>query len=246
MLVLELKNVSKKIKRKMIIDQISFRIDKGEICGFVGPNGSGKTTFIRMLTGLIRPTAGFIKINNENIVTHREAALINVGAIVENPIFFPYMSGRKNLINLGRITPTIREKELHRKVDEVLEKVGLEKRADDKVSTYSLGMKQRLGIAQALLGDPQIVILDEPTNGLDPMGIRMFRNIVKELNEQQNISFFISSHSLLELDKICSSWVFIHNGQLIWRGTSKQLKTNSNNVEDLFMELMDAKKVGLT
>ena len=244
-MLLELQGVSKKIKGKTIIDQLSFHLKKGEVCGFVGPNGSGKTTVFRMITGLIRPTSGVIKINGENVVKNKKAALMHVGAIVENPIFFPYMSGRKNLINLGRITPTIREKELHRKVEEVLEKVGLEKRADDKVSTYSLGMKQRLGIAQALLGDPQIVILDEPTNGLDPMGIRMFRNIVKELNERQNISFLISSHSLLELDKICNSWLFINEGELIWRGTANQVKTKSNNAEELYMELMDAKKVGL-
>jgi len=237
-MILELSEVTKKIRGRTIIEQMSFHIQEGEICGFVGPNGSGKTTLIRMLTGLIRPTSGTVKINNEDVFTNREAALTNVGAIVENPIFFPYMSGRKNLINLGRLTPTILEKELDRKVEKVLKKVGLEKRADDKVSTYSLGMKQRLGIAQALLGDPKIVILDEPTNGLDPMGIKMFREIVLRLNEEEKISFFISSHGLLELDKICNSWVFINEGKLIWRGTSEQLKSKSDNVEELFMDMM--------
>lgn len=237
-MILELSEVTKKIRGRTIIEQMSFHIQEGEICGFVGPNGSGKTTLIRMLTGLIRPTSGTVKINNEDVFTNREAALTNVGAIVENPIFFPYMSGRKNLINLGRLTSTILEKELDRKVEKVLKKVGLEKRADDKVSTYSLGMKQRLGIAQALLGDPKIVILDEPTNGLDPMGIKMFREIVLRLNEEEKISFFISSHGLLELDKICNSWVFINEGKLIWRGTSEQLKSKSDNVEELFMDMM--------
>lgn len=237
-MILELNGVTKKIRGRTIIEQMSFYIQEGEICGFVGPNGSGKTTLIRMLTGLICPTSGIVKVNGENVFENRKAALTNVGAIVENPIFFPYMSGRKNLINLGRLTPTISENELDRKVEKVLKKVELEKRADDKVGTYSLGMKQRLGIAQALLGDPKIVILDEPTNGLDPMGIKLFREIVIRLNKEENVSFFISSHGLLELDKICNAWVFINDGKLIWRGTSEQLKSKSDNVEEVFMQMI--------
>lgn len=237
-MILELNGVTKKIRGRTIIEQMTFHIQEGEICGFVGPNGSGKTTLIRMLTGLICPTSGIVKVNDENVFENRKAALTNVGAIVENPIFFPYMSGRKNLINLGRLTPTISENELDRKVEKVLKKVELEKRADDKVGTYSLGMKQRLGIAQALLGDPKIVILDEPTNGLDPMGIKLFREIVIRLNKEENISFFISSHGLLELDKICNAWVFINDGKLIWRGTSEQLKSKSDNVEEVFMQMI--------
>lgn len=240
MRVLELSEVSKKIKGRTVIDNVSFHMKKGEICGFVGPNGSGKTTLIRLLTGLIKPSSGVVKLNSKDVFISRDAALQNVGAIVETPIFFPYMSGKKNLENLGRLTPTIQAGELDERVEDVLEKVGLQKRGNDKVNTFSLGMKQRLGIAQALLGDPKLVILDEPTNGLDPIGIKQFRDIILRLNEVDRISFFISSHSLHELEVLCSSWVFINEGRLKWRGTTEELKRRSNNVEEVFIELMES------
>lgn len=237
-MVLEINEVTKKVKGRTLIDRLSFQIEEKEICGFVGPNGSGKTTLIRMIMGLIKPTSGTISINGISVRENREAALKHVGAIVETPIFFPYMSGRKNLMNLGRITMKTGGDELKKKVEEVLKVVGLESRADDKVGTYSLGMKQRLGIAQALLGDPSFIILDEPSNGLDPVGIQQLRKIILRLQQEKNITFFVSSHLIRELELICSSWVMISEGKLLWRGTTDGLKGRDKDLEEVFVEMM--------
>lgn len=237
-IVLEVKEVTKKVKGRTLINQLSFQIEEKEICGFVGPNGSGKTTLIRMIMGLIKPTSGEIFVNGSSVQKDRESALKHVGAIVESPIFFPYMSGRKNLMNLGRITIGTGGDILKKKVDEVLNIVGLGNRADDKVGTYSLGMKQRLGIAQALLGNPAFIILDEPSNGLDPVGIQQLRNIILQLQQEKNITFFISSHLIRELELICSSWVMINEGQLLWKGTTDGLKGKDKDLEEVFVEMM--------
>ena len=169
--VLFVDNLNKKIRRREIIKDVSFTVGKGDICGFIGPNGAGKTTIIRMLTSLVKPTSGQIQLNGYDVVTQRKEALQNLGAIVESPIFFSHMSGEEVLMNLALLIPNKTKSERLAKVLEVLEVVGLSDRKKDKVSTYSLGMKQRLGIAQALLNDPQIIILDEPANGLDPLGM---------------------------------------------------------------------------
>lgn len=157
--IIEVKNVSKKIKGKEIIDDISFNIEKGDIYGFVGPNGAGKTTMIRLLTGLIKPSFGKVSINGIDVNKDRPGALLNLGAIVECPIFFDYMTGREILKNLVRLHPNIPKGERDKRVEEVLNIVDLKLKENDKVSTYSLGMKQRLGIAQALLGKLEIIIL---------------------------------------------------------------------------------------
>jgi ABC-type multidrug transport system ATPase subunit len=235
------KNLNKNIGRRKIIQDLSFEVNKGDICGFLGPNGAGKTTTIRMITGLIKPTSGEITISGKNIVNNRGEALENLGAIVESPIFFPYMSGRKNLQNLARLNKGMERKKQLEKVEEVLEIVGLKDRAKDKVKTYSLGMKQRLGIAQALLNDPEIVILDEPANGLDPMGMKELRELIIMLNETKGITFFISSHLLDELQQVCNKLVLIKEGILIWTGTTKELikeSSNSGRLEDAFINIM--------
>ncbi|WP_459501745.1 ABC transporter ATP-binding protein [Bacillus sp. C1] len=238
--VLEVKDVTKRIKGRSLLNHMSFSVYKNEICGFVGPNGSGKTTLIRMIMGLIKPNEGEVLIHGVSVQKNREEALQYVGAIVESPIFFPYMSGRKNLRNLGRITLNSGGENLERKVEQVLKVVGLENRADDKVGTYSLGMKQRLGIAQALLGDPDFIILDEPSNGLDPVGIKQLRRIVLDLQREKGITFFISSHLIRELELMCDSWVMIRDGALIWRGTTEELKGNNKDLEDIFVEMMSS------
>ncbi|HFJ9447816.1 ABC transporter ATP-binding protein [Bacillus tropicus] len=237
-MVLEVKEVTKKVKDRTLIDHLSFQIEEKEICGFVGPNGSGKTTLIRMIMGLIKPTSGEIYINGSSVRENRGSALRHVGAIVESPIFFPYMSGRKNLINLGRITMKTSGDVLKKKVEEVLKIVGLESRANDSVGTYSLGMKQRLGIAQALLGDPTFIILDEPSNGLDPVGIQQLRKIILQLNKEKNITFFVSSHLIRELELICSSWIMINDGKLVWKGKTDGLRGNDKDLEEVFVEMM--------
>ncbi|MGY0374756.1 ABC transporter ATP-binding protein [Clostridium sp. JNZ J1-5] len=234
-------NLTKKIGGRTIINDLSFEIEEGDICGFLGPNGSGKTTTIRMITGLISPTKGEILISGNNVAKDRRTALIKLGAIVESPIFFPYMSGRKNLQNLARLNPNMTRKKQLGKVEEVLDIVGLQDRAKDKVKTYSLGMKQRLGIAQALLNNPDIVILDEPSNGLDPMGMRELRELVLKLQEEKGITFFISSHLLDELQQMCNKLIVIREGRLIWQGLTKELLAKShgsNRLEDAFVELM--------
>ncbi|GCD10714.1 ABC transporter ATP-binding protein [Clostridium tagluense] len=240
--VMEVKNVSKKIKGRTIIEDVSFEIKKGEICGFVGPNGAGKTTIIRLLTGLIKPNAGKLLINEIDVTKHRKQALVKLGAIVESPIFFNYMTGRDILINLVRLHPNIAKEERFNRVEEVLDIVNLSKRGNDKVSTYSLGMNQRLGIAQALLGKPEIIILDEPANGLDPLGMKELRELILKLNKEQGISFLVSSHLLDELQKICTKFVIINEGKLKFKGTSEEFfSISEGSIEDIFLKILGAK-----
>lgn len=221
--MLEACNVSKIVRGRKLIDRVSFEVYQGDICGFLGPNGAGKTTMIRLLTGLISPTAGELRVNGIDVHQHRSKALLELGAIVESPIFFPYMTGRKNLLNLARLHPNLPAGERKRRVEKVLQTVGLTEAADQKVKTYSLGMKQRLGIAQALLGNPKGVILDEPANGLDPMGMRELRELIIRLRDQQGLTFFISSHLLDELEQMCNRLVVIQKGRLIWQGKMEEL-----------------------
>ncbi|UYO07908.1 ABC transporter ATP-binding protein [Paenibacillus sp. PSB04] len=238
--VLEVLNVSKKAGARTLVDHVSFSIQAGDVCGFVGPNGAGKTTLIRMMTGLIKPGGGSIRIDGTDVGHERVKALSRVGAIVESPIFFPYMSGRDNLLNLARLHPNVPGTERKARVEEALSIVGLSERGSDKVKTYSLGMKQRLGIAQALLGDPRLIILDEPANGLDPMGIRELRQLIQRLNQERGITFLVSSHLLDELQRICSRFVIIKEGKLVWEGTSREWQeaAGAKGIEEHFVEMM--------
>ncbi|MFJ7973672.1 ABC transporter ATP-binding protein [Psychrobacillus sp. NPDC096389] len=236
--ILSVQNITKKVRGRVLLDSISFVIEKGTICGLLGPNGSGKTTLIRLLTGLIRPNNGDIYINENSIVTNRKQVVMNIGAIVESPIFFPYMSGKENLRNLARLHPQLTVTEQKDRVEEVLQIVNLEDRAKDKVGTYSLGMKQRLGIAQALLGKPSFLILDEPVNGLDPMGIRDLRELILRLNQKYGITVLISSHLLDELQKVCSQIIVIREGKMLWSGHKDELARSNQSLEDAFVELV--------
>ncbi|EGC92505.1 ATP-binding cassette domain-containing protein [Turicibacter sanguinis] len=239
--VLFVDNLNKKIRRREIIKDVSFTVGKGDICGFIGPNGAGKTTIIRMLTSLVKPTSGQIQLNGYDVVTQRKEALQNLGAIVESPIFFSHMSGEEVLMNLALLIPNKTKSERLAKVLEVLEVVGLSDRKKDKVSTYSLGMKQRLGIAQALLNDPQIIILDEPANGLDPLGMVELRELILKLNTEQGITFFISSHLLDELQKICNKLVIIKSGTIAWQGAKDDFLALGNQdatLEEVFIKLI--------
>ncbi|WP_339321084.1 ABC transporter ATP-binding protein [Paenibacillus sp. FSL W8-0194] len=240
MRVLEIEHVTKKAGRRTLISDMSFEIMQGDVCGFVGPNGAGKTTLIRMITGLVRPGEGTIRIEGFDVQRDRMKALGQVGAIVESPIFFPYMSGRDNLLNLAKLHAGIPKEKRAARVDEVLATVGLDGRGHDKVKTYSLGMKQRLGIAQALLGNPKLIILDEPANGLDPMGIRELRNLILKLNQAYGITFFVSSHLLDELQRICNRFVIIKEGRLVWQGTQEAWleMAGTRSLEDHFVEMM--------
>lgn len=238
--VLKVDNVCKKIKRREIIKNISFTVNKGDICGFIGPNGAGKTTLIRLITGLIKKDKGNIFLDGYDVEKDRRDALVNLGAIVQEPIFFPYLTGEKALLNLALLNENMTKKERKDKVLEVLKIVGLYDRRKDKVSTYSLGMKQRLGIAQALLNNPKIIILDEPANGLDPMGMIELRELILKLNKEKGITFFISSHLLDELQKICNKLVVIRTGEVIWSGDTETLlnETKGKTLEETFVSLM--------
>ncbi|MED3953183.1 ATP-binding cassette domain-containing protein [Priestia aryabhattai] len=236
-IILEVKSVSKKVRRRHLVKEVSFQIREGEICGLLGPNGAGKTTLIRLLTGLIKPTGGEVFITNKPIVSQRKEALKSVGAIVESPIFFPYMTGKENLTNLARLHSFHTKQERQQRVKEVLDIVGLTGRENDKVRTYSLGMKQRLGIAQALLGDPDLLILDEPANGLDPMGVRELRELLFTLKRDYNKTILISSHLLDELQRVCDQIVVMREGELMWDGALDQL-ASGKNLEDAFVELV--------
>src|SRR5690606_34988015 len=194
--VLVINNLHKKINKNIIIDDLSFHIGKGEILGLLGPNGAGKTTVIKMLVGLINPTKGQIKICGHDRKGDRDAALAKVGAIVENPELYPFMSGYANLKHFAKMH---NEKISKKSITDIIETLDMGSYIEKKVKTYSLGMRQRLGLAQALLHKPELLILDEPTNGLDPQGIKEFRKHVQYLSSTLGISILISSHMLTEI-----------------------------------------------
>ena len=207
--VLEVNNLKKSLGKREIIKNLSFSIEEGEIFGFLGPNGAGKTTTIRMLVGLIHPNEGIIKICGYDLKNDTEKALKEVGAVVENPELYKYLSGRENLMQIARIRNISKED-----VEDTIRLVGLEDRINDKVRKYSLGMKQRLGLAASLLSKPKLLILDEPTNGLDPSGILDFREIVKKAAKEKGIAVFISSHILSEVQHLCDRVAFINHGTI--------------------------------
>ncbi|UOQ91658.1 ABC transporter ATP-binding protein [Halobacillus shinanisalinarum] len=209
--VMKLKNLKKSISNKPIIKGLDFEIYSGEVFGFLGPNGAGKTTTIRMMVGLMSMTDGDVIIKGQSVKKDFKKAIRYVGGIVENPEMYPFMTGWKNLIHYSRMVPGISKE----RIQEVVRLVGLEKRMKDKVSKYSLGMRQRLGIAQALLHNPSILILDEPTNGLDPSGIREIRSYIRRLAAEEGVAVIVSSHILSEMEMMCDRIGIIKNGELI-------------------------------
>ncbi|MFJ7974940.1 ABC transporter ATP-binding protein [Peribacillus sp. JNUCC 23] len=211
MVVVSLNNVTKKIGSKTIIDNLSFDVHAGEVFGFLGPNGAGKTTTIRMLVGLMKITSGDIFIDGHSVKANFEEAISKVGAIVENPEMYKFMSGYDNLKHYARMVKGVTLE----RIDEVAELVGLQNRMKEKVKTYSLGMRQRLGIAQALLHRPKVLILDEPTNGLDPAGIREIRDYLKRLAREEDMAVIVSSHLLSEMEMMCDRIGIIQNGRMI-------------------------------
>ena len=208
---MQVDHISKRIGSKTIIDKLSFDVPRGEVFGFLGPNGAGKTTTIRMMVGLMSISEGDIRIGGYSIRTHFEQAIRHIGAIVENPEMYKFLSGYNNLVHYARMIPGISED----RIQEVIDLVGMTNRIHDKVKTYSLGMRQRLGIAQALLHKPSVLILDEPTNGLDPAGIRELRDHLRKLTREEGISVIVSSHLLAEMELMCDRVAIIQNGKLV-------------------------------
>lgn len=227
--ILKCENLNKSFGKKKILKDVSFTIKKGDILGFIGPNGSGKTTTIKLILGLNNIDSGNVTINGFDIKKDFESAIKGVGAIVENPDMYMYLSGYENLklvANMYNVSSS--------KIDEVVKLVKLEGRIKDKVSKYSLGMRQRLGIAQALINSPNLLILDEPTNGLDPEGIKELRDLLKNLAKKENIAVLISSHNLAELDSFCNKVCIIQNGTIIESNEVKKLKKEVSNSTYIF------------
>ncbi|QYR20598.1 ABC transporter ATP-binding protein [Paenibacillus sp. sptzw28] len=227
--VVQLKNITKKIGSRTIIDNLSLELNAAEVFGFLGPNGAGKTTTIRMMVGLMSISHGDVIIRGHSVRSDYEKAIRHVGAIVENPEMYKYLSGYQNLLHFSRMVPGI----TRQRIDEVVELVGLGARIHEKVKTYSLGMRQRLGVAQAIMHKPSLLILDEPTNGLDPAGIRELRDYLRMLSKEEGITVFVSSHLLSEMELMCDRVAIIQAGKLIDVRSIRQeapLVSDSNRV----------------
>ena len=238
--ILKCENLNKKIGKKEILKGISLELDEGDILGFIGPNGAGKTTTIKLILGLQSITSGKVFINDYDIERDFEKAIAKVGSIVENPDLYMYMSGYDNLKLIANLYKTVDKK----RIDEVVNLVGLENRIHDKVSKYSLGMRQRLGVAQAILHKPTLLILDEPTNGLDPEGIKSMRELLVKLAKEEHMAILISSHNLAELESFCNKVCIIKNGVIIETSDIQDVKKEVSDGYFIF-EVNDTKQAKL-
>ncbi len=248
-IVLETTELTKDFRTRRAVDNLSLRVYEGDVYGFLGPNGAGKSTTIRMLTGLIRPHHGTARLLGYDIRTEHVRALQGVGAIVELPSFYKYLSARDNLDIFSRLSGGCTRKQ----IDHVLDAVGLLDRANDKVKTFSHGMVQRLGIAQALLPNPKVIVLDEPTSGLDPQGMKDVRELILRLAKDEGITIFLSSHLLHEVEQVCNRVGIINRGKLVAEGDVQQLlkqemgvvefATNDSNKAAEILGRLDSVKV---
>jgi len=222
--ILECQNLRKRFGKKEILKDVSLEAKEGDILGFIGPNGAGKTTTIKLILGLQKITSGTVKINGYDIEKDFTKAIKRVGTIVENPDLYMYMSGYENLKMISKLYEGITKE----RIDEVIKLVGLENRIKDKVSKYSLGMRQRLGIAQAILHKPNLLVLDEPTNGLDPEGIKQIKDLIVKLAKEEKMAVLISSHNLLELESFCTKITILKNGEVIENTSIDEVKQDEN------------------
>src|SRR5262245_7095320 len=214
-LAIETAGLSKRFGDRLAVDDVTLRVPRGTAFGLLGPNGAGKTTLIRMLLRLTVPSAGQVRLLDRPLPAESPTALGRVGALVEEPRFLPHLSGRENLF----VVAAVRGSEAISRIDGALDKVGLAGRADERVKGYSLGMRQRLGVARCLLADPELLILDEPTNGLDPAGIVEFRAFIRRLVDDEGRTVFLSSHMLDEVEKICDAAAIVDRGCVIAQGS---------------------------
>jgi ABC-2 type transport system ATP-binding protein len=219
--------LTKRYGKTLAVDGLTMEVPRGEVFGFLGPNGAGKTTTIAMLLGLVHPTSGGAEVLGCDIRKGLGPALRRIGATIENPAFYPYLSGRDNLHVVGLSTGGTSP----RRIDEVLERVGLAERRTDLFKTYSMGMKQRLALAAALLNDPEFLMLDEPTNGLDPAGIQQTREMLRKMVDEQRKSVFLSSHLLHEVEQVCDRVVIIDRGHVIAQGRVSELLRQREAIE---------------
>lgn len=234
-------HLGKRFGQRQAVADVSFTLQAGEVFGFLGPNGAGKTTTIRMLVGLIRPTSGRVLVAGHDLAENREAALRLMGCIVESPDFYDFLTGRENLEHFARmIDPAAMAR-----INEVADLVRLGERLGDKVGTYSLGMRQRLGIAQALVGAPEVLVLDEPANGLDPAGIRELRRLIRQLADERGLAVFVSSHLLGEIERMCDRIAIVHRGRALTEGSIADLtKQGTVALEDVFLDVTGGETVG--
>jgi len=225
--------LTKRFGARTAVDRLSLRVERGDIYGFLGPNGAGKSTTLRMLLGLVRPTSGVVKFPLRASGWEYLRARSRAGAIIEAPAFYENFSGRRNLQLLASLSGGVKRE----RVEQVLEIVGLRDRAQDPVKVYSYGMRQRLGIAQALLPTPELIILDEPTNGLDPQGIQQTRELIRRLRDEFKLTVLLSSHLLSEIEQLCNRVGIIHEGCLLYEGEPESLVTRASTyrvrVDDL-------------
>ncbi|WMV74868.1 ABC transporter ATP-binding protein [Geobacillus thermodenitrificans] len=220
--IVETHHLTKRFGKEIAVNALNLKIPRGEVYGFLGPNGAGKSTTLRMLLGLMRPTAGSIRIFGKDLKKERISILRNVGSLVESPSYYSHLTAYENLEAMRKILGSPKEK-----IDEVLDLVRLSNAADKKVKSFSLGMKQRLGIAMALFNDPKLLILDEPTNGLDPSGIIEMRNLIKRLPKEKDITVLISSHLLSEIDQVATYVGVISKGKLIFQDSIKAMRNKA-------------------
>lgn len=231
MSVLEVKNLTKKFGKRVILDQVSVTLEEGEVVGLVGPNGAGKSTFIKSILGLYNIDEGDVKICGFDVYKQHRDALSKVGCIVENPDMYQNISGRKNL----KICALMNDLPKNTDIDSVVHLVRMESRIDDKVKTYSLGMKQRLGLASALLNHPKLLILDEPINGLDPQGIMELRQIVRDLSKKDKMTVLISSHILAEIGQMCDRIIMIDQGKIVDSFTMDEIRAKNISLEEEYL-----------
>ena len=239
--ILKCENLHKSFRKKEILKDVSLEICSGDILGFIGPNGAGKTTTIKLILGLQKMGSGKVIINGFDIQKNFEKAIAKVGAIIENPDLYMYMSGYDNLKLISNLYPNVDEA----RINEVIKLVGLENRINDKVSKYSLGMRQRLGVAQAILHKPNLLILDEPTNGLDPEGIKDLRELLVKLAKNENMGILISSHNLAELESFCNKVSIIKNGVIVETSDLETVKKEASE-GNYIIEVDDARKARMT
>lgn len=218
--IIEVKNLNKSFGKKKVLNNVSLSVSEGEIVGFIGPNGAGKTTTIKLILGLQKIDSGTVVINGYDIVKDFKKAIEKVGAIVESPDLYMYLSGLDNLKMIASMYNGVDSK----RIDEIVKLVGLENRIKDKVSKYSLGMRQRLGIAASLIHSPNVLILDEPTNGLDPEGIKELRALLKKLAKKDKMGVLISSHNLSELESFCTDVCLIKNGEILTTASIEEIR----------------------
>ncbi len=232
-IILKLTDICKNYGKKKILKNLSFEVKKGEIIGFLGPNGAGKSTTIKIISRLVAPTSGTIELDGRKITDRAVNGYEKLGVMFEAPAFYNYLSARKNLDILRRLS-----KNKSADIDEALTISGLMSHADVKVAEFSQGMRQRLGIAQAILTKPELLILDEPTNALDPAGRKEMKSLIKTLSEKYHITIFLSSHLLAEIEQVCTRVIIIHQGEIIITKTMDELKNDGvTSLEDFFMEL---------